>query len=144
MNPVRTAEGLTAGRGRLLTLVAEGKPIKAIAAARHTTPAAVADDVERLLLRLAEGVSSGADGALQRLRRLHEAIVEREEQGETLGRLLPGGVAEQAAAGGHGHRRDRAARGHRADVATSAATRRSPSTPTRPRWPPSSTPTGPR
>ena len=55
----------------------------------------MADDVERLWVRLAEGVSSGADGALKRLRRLHEAIVEREEQGETLARLLPGGVAEK-------------------------------------------------
>ena len=51
--------------------------------------------VERLWVRLAQGVSSGADGALKRLRRLHEAIVEREEQGETLARLLPGGVAEK-------------------------------------------------
>jgi class 3 adenylate cyclase len=78
----------------LLTAIAEGKPIKAIAAARHTTPAAVAEEVERLFVRLAEGVSSGTEGALRRLRRLHEAIVEREEQGETLSRLLPGGVAE--------------------------------------------------
>ena len=65
-------------------MVAEGKPIKAIAAARDVTAAAVAEEVERLFVRLAEGVSSGQDGALRRLRRLHEAIVEREEQGETL------------------------------------------------------------
>ena len=102
VNPVRTAASLTPDDDALLTLVAQGKPIKAIAAARHTTPAAVADDVERLWVRLAEGVSSGADGALKRLRRLHEAIVEREEQGESLGRLLPGGVAEKLLQEGRG------------------------------------------
>ena len=31
--------------------------------------------------------------ALRRLRMLHQAIVDREEQGETLSRLLPGGLA---------------------------------------------------
>ena len=95
VNPVRSVEELSPEDEALLTMVAEGKPIKAIAAARHTTPAAVADEVERLWVRLAQGVSSGADGALKRLRRLHEAIVEREEQGETLARMLPGGVAEK-------------------------------------------------
>ena len=39
--------------------------------------------------------SAGASGSLRRLRLLHQAIVEREEQGETLSRLLPGGVAEK-------------------------------------------------
>ena len=39
-------------------------------------------------------------GAIDRLRRLHRAIVEREEQGESLSRLLPTGVAEQLIAGG--------------------------------------------
>jgi class 3 adenylate cyclase/FixJ family two-component response regulator len=102
VNPVRSAEGLSADDEALLTMVAQGKPIKAIAAARRTTPAAVADDIERLWMRLAEGVSSGANGALKRLRRLHEAIVEREEQGETLARLLPGGVAEKLLREGRG------------------------------------------
>ena len=35
------------------------------------------------------------ESALQRLRLLHQAIVDREEQGETLSRLLPGGLAEK-------------------------------------------------
>jgi class 3 adenylate cyclase/FixJ family two-component response regulator len=102
VNPVRSAEGLSADDEALLTMVAQGKPIKGIAAARRTTPAAVADDIERLWMRLAEGVSSGTNGALKRLRRLHEAIVEREEQGETLARLLPGGVAEKLLREGRG------------------------------------------
>jgi class 3 adenylate cyclase len=55
----------------------------------------VADDVEKLFLKLAQGASSGAASALRRLRLLHQAIVDREEQGETLSRLLPGGLAEK-------------------------------------------------
>jgi len=79
----------------LLTLIAEGKPIKAIAVSRKTTPEAMAAEVEALFVRLAKGVSSGTEGALKRLRGLHQAIVDREEQGETLSRLLPGGLAEK-------------------------------------------------
>jgi class 3 adenylate cyclase/ActR/RegA family two-component response regulator len=95
VNPVRGDGELSADDDALLAMVAEGKPLKAIAAARRTTPTAVADDVERLFVRLAQGVSSGAESALRRLRLLQRAIVDREEQGETLSRLLPGGVAEK-------------------------------------------------
>ena len=41
-------------------------------------------------------------GALDRLRRLHQAIVEREEQGETLSRMLPTGLADTLLAEGRG------------------------------------------
>jgi adenylate cyclase len=58
-------------------------------------PEAISQDVERLFLRIAEGASHGQQGALRRLRMLHEAIVQREEQGETLSRFLPGGLAEK-------------------------------------------------
>lgn len=95
IRPVSSDGGLGPDEEELLALVAEGKPIKAIAASRDTTPAAIAEDVEKLFRRLAEGVSTGAAGALRRLRMLHEAIVEREEQGETLSRLLPTGLAEK-------------------------------------------------
>ena len=95
MRPVTTDGELTPAEEDLLRAVAEGKPIKAIAVARGTTAQAVADDVERLFLRLARDASSGAAGGLRRLRMLHQAIVEREEQGETLSRLLPGGLAEK-------------------------------------------------
>jgi adenylate cyclase len=100
VNPVRGAEDLDADQEDLLTLIAGGTPIKAIAAQRCTTPEAVSDAVERLFLVLAKGASSGAESALRRLRLLHQAIVDREEQGETLSRLLPGGIAEQLRAGG--------------------------------------------
>jgi DNA-binding NarL/FixJ family response regulator len=76
-----TAEGeLSAADEDLLRLVAEGKPIKAIAVTRRTTPEAVAEEVERLFLKLAQGASTGGASSL-RLRLLHQAIVDREEQG---------------------------------------------------------------
>jgi adenylate cyclase len=101
VRPVSTDGGLTEAEESLLQLVAEGKPIKAIAAAQHTTPASVADAVEELFVKLSQGVSAGASGSLKRLRMLHQAIVDREEQGETLSRLLPGGVAEMLRQEGH-------------------------------------------
>src|SRR5580700_2534684 len=39
--------------------------------------------------------SSRSRRALERLRMLHKVIVDREEQGESLSRMLPGGVAQQ-------------------------------------------------
>ena len=95
MRPMTTGGDLEREDEQLLAMVAEGKPIKAIAAATQATPAAVAEAVERLFVKLAEGVSSGSGSALRRLRMLHEAIVSREEQGETLSRLLPSGLAEK-------------------------------------------------
>src|SRR5947208_2267297 len=80
--------------------IAAGKPIKAIAAAQKATPAAVNDAVEHLFLKIAQAASGGSQAALKRLRMLHEAIIDREEQGETLSRLLPGGVAEKLRAEG--------------------------------------------
>ena len=81
-----------------------------------TTPAAVADAVEQLFLKLSEGASDRHGRRAARLRMLHQAIVDREEQGETLSRLLPGGLAEKLRNEGRAHRRDRGARGHRAHV----------------------------
>jgi class 3 adenylate cyclase/ActR/RegA family two-component response regulator len=100
VNPVRRTGGLDHEDEALLEMIAEGKPIKAIAAATSSTPAAVEARVESLFLRLAEGVSAGTAGALDRLRRLHSAIVSREEQGESLSRLLPTGVAARIRARG--------------------------------------------
>jgi class 3 adenylate cyclase/ActR/RegA family two-component response regulator len=100
MNPVRRTGGLDVGDEALLSMVAEGKPIKVIAAATQSTPGAVEAKIEQLFRRLAEGVSAGQAGALERLRRLHLAIVSREEQGESLSRLLPTGVAARIRARG--------------------------------------------
>jgi adenylate cyclase len=87
--------GLSSSEESLLNMVAEGRPIKAIAAALRTTPEAVDAQVEALFVALAEGVTKGTEGAIRRLRLLHQCIVDREEQGETLSRLLPGGLAEK-------------------------------------------------
>jgi adenylate cyclase len=95
LQPVISPGGLLPAEEELLAMVAEGKPIKAIAAARKEPPEAVDAQVEAVFLKLAAGVSAGQHGAIQRLRLLHQAIVDREEQGETLSRLLPGGLAEK-------------------------------------------------
>src|SRR4029077_944807 len=95
IRPVTTHGGFSPEEEDLLGMVAEGKPIKAIAVARGLPAEAVDAEVEAVFVKLAEGVSAGTEGALQRLRLLHKAIVDREEQGETLSRLLPGGLAEK-------------------------------------------------
>ncbi|MFI5046424.1 MAG: adenylate/guanylate cyclase domain-containing protein [Acidimicrobiia bacterium] len=95
VEPVTDDAGLTAADQELLHEVAAGRPIKAIAATQGTTATAVATAVEELFLKLSAGASTGTTGALKRLRMLHQAIVDREEQGEQLSRLLPSGLAEK-------------------------------------------------
>ena len=95
LGPIIAPGGLLPAEEELLALIAEGKPIKAIAVARKSPPEAVDAEVEAVFLKLAAGVSAGQQGAIRRLRLLHQAIVDREEQGETLSRLLPGGLAEK-------------------------------------------------
>lgn len=98
--PLRSDGVLTPDEEGLLQQVAEGTPIKAIAVNRGTTAAAIDTAIEDLFRKLAEGLTSGQTGSLERLKRLHRAIMDREEQGETLRRLLPGGVAEKLLAEG--------------------------------------------
>ena len=98
--PVRRSD-LSPAEEQLLQQVAEGTPIKAIAVGSKTTPADVATQVERLFVRLAEGLSAGDRQCLDRLKTLQQAIVDREEQGESISRLLPDGVAARLKAGGH-------------------------------------------
>jgi len=86
----------------LLRLLAEGRDIKAIALARGTTPEAVDDDIEQLFVALAAGISAGNFGSLERLKKLHQAIIDRREQGDSLSRLLPEGIAEHLRERGHG------------------------------------------
>ncbi len=95
VRPVISPGELAPAEKELLGMIAEGKPIKAIAAARRVPPEAVDTEVEAVFVKLAAGVASGNPAALNRLRMLHQAIVDREEQGETLSRLLPGGLAEK-------------------------------------------------
>jgi adenylate cyclase len=91
--PVVPAGHLSPAEENLLGLIAEGKTIKAIAAIRQVPPEAVAAEVDAVFVRLSQSVSAGNQSALRRLRMLHQAIVDREEQGETLSRLLPSGLA---------------------------------------------------
>jgi len=93
VNPARRDDVLTPDQESLLLEVAEGRPVKAIAHSRMLTPETVNDQIEELFLALARGASDGQVDALKRLRQLHTAILEREEQGQTLSRLLPGGLA---------------------------------------------------
>jgi class 3 adenylate cyclase/DNA-binding NarL/FixJ family response regulator len=106
--PARSAGELTSAEEDLLRQIAEGRPVKAIAAAAGSTPEAVNRAAEDLFLHLAQDASAGREGALRRLRLLQRAIVDREEQGETLSRLLPGGLAEKLRAeGGEAGRTER-------------------------------------
>jgi class 3 adenylate cyclase len=95
MQPVTPTGGLSSTDESLLRMVAEGRTIKAIAAAQKTTAASVSAAVDQLFLKLAEEASTGSRSSLDRLKMLHRAIVDGKEQGESLSRLLPGGVAEK-------------------------------------------------
>ena len=101
-SPLRTEGELTPDEEDLLQQVAAGIPINAIAGARDTTPADVDAAIEALFVTLADGLSAGQEGSLERLKRLHRAIMDRKEQGDSLGRLLPGGVAEKLREEGRG------------------------------------------
>ena len=109
----------------------QGTPVKAIAASWEAPPEAVNDAVEALFLKLAEGASAGGRARCERLRMLQQAIVDREEQGETLSRFLPGGLAEKLRTDRAGHRPRPNASTSPCSCPTSGATRPSPSTPTR-------------
>ena len=98
--PVRAGADLSEREEALLQQVAEGRTVNAIAAQMQTTPAAADAAIEALFIRLAEGLTSGHSDSLKRLRSLQRAIVDRKEQGESLSRLLPGGVAAQIIEGG--------------------------------------------
>ena len=95
VSPARREGELGAEDEDLLRQVAEGRPVKAIATSRGDPPEAVNAAIEQLFLTLARGASAGQEDALRRLRMLHAAILRREEQGETLSRLLPSGLVDK-------------------------------------------------
>jgi adenylate cyclase len=95
VSPARVDGALSAEQEELLRQIAEGRPVKAIANAMSVPPEVVNDAIEALFLALANGASAGQADALHRLRLLHTAILDREEQGHTLSRMLPGGLAER-------------------------------------------------
>jgi class 3 adenylate cyclase/DNA-binding NarL/FixJ family response regulator len=103
LRPLGEAD-LSTAEEELLAWVAEGRPIKAIAIKRRTTGADVAASVEQLFFKLAKQATGGGEAGLRNLRRLHQAIVDREEQGAMLSRLLPGGIADRLRQRGHATR----------------------------------------
>ena len=94
-DPISSEGNLDEPEQELITCIAEGTSIKAIAVTMDTTPADIDNRIERLWVKLAAGVSSGNSNAINQLKTLQRAIAAREEQGEELSRLLPGGVAEK-------------------------------------------------
>src|SRR2546421_4098903 len=82
VRPASQGTDLSSDEEELLQMLAEGKPIKAIAVARRTTPADVDDALQRLFLKLAQAASGGAARALRRPPPFHQAVVDREEAGE--------------------------------------------------------------
>jgi class 3 adenylate cyclase/ActR/RegA family two-component response regulator len=100
LTPARGEGELDEREEQLLQWIAEGRPVKAIATTLNITAEAANDAVEDLFLRLAKEASAGRESALRRLRLLQKAIIDREEQGETLSRLLPGRLAEKLRSGG--------------------------------------------
>jgi class 3 adenylate cyclase len=101
VRPISDAD-LSPADEELLGMVAQGRTIKAIAIRRRTTGADVAASIEQLFFTLAKQATGGGEAGVRNLRRLHQAIVDREEQGEVLSRLLPGGVADRLRLGGRG------------------------------------------
>ena len=99
LKPVQD-DSLSDADQELLAMVASGMPIKAIAVTRKVPAEAAASDVERLFQILATDAAAGKAQGLQCLRMLHRAIVDREEQGETLSRMLPSGLADKLRSGG--------------------------------------------
>src|SRR5215472_10195398 len=76
VRPVIAPGELAPAEEELLGMIAEGKPIKAIAVARQVPPEAVDAEVEAVFVKLAAGVASGNPAALNRLRMLHQAIID--------------------------------------------------------------------
>jgi len=99
--PISSDGMLDGDEEQLVTFIAEGTSIKAIAVTLRTTPTDIDTRIEKLWVKLAAGVSSGNSNAINQLKTLQRAIAAREEQGEVLSRLLPGGVAERMRQGGH-------------------------------------------
>src|SRR5215471_2675085 len=67
VQPARADGELDEREDQLLRWIAEGRPVKAIAASWNTTAQAANDAIEELFLKLAKEASAGRTGALRRL-----------------------------------------------------------------------------
>jgi class 3 adenylate cyclase/DNA-binding NarL/FixJ family response regulator len=94
LHPVIGAD-LTSREDALLRMLAEGKPLKAMAASRRTTPGAVTDEIEALVVRLLRAADAGSAEPLRRMRAMLQRLVDLQEQSDVLSRLLPEGLANE-------------------------------------------------
>src|SRR2546430_15433763 len=88
VRPASQGTDLSSDEEELLQMLAEGKPIKAIAVARRTTPADVDDALQRLFLKLAQAASGGGAAAPRPPQRSHQAGGRPAEARETQARAL--------------------------------------------------------
>lgn len=100
VRPLTSERDLTEAEEHLLRLIAEGRDVKAIAAATTRDLCDVSGAIDELFLKLARSADKGAHSAVARLRTLHDAIVDRRRFEQSLHRLLPGGLAEKLRANG--------------------------------------------
>ena len=116
--PVRDRGRARPSEEELLRQVAEGRPVKAIAAAAgHARRRRSTTAIEDAVPHARRGARAGQGERAARLRMLHTAIVDREEQGETLSAgCCPAGSPTKLRRDGRRIGDDRAAHRHRADV----------------------------
>jgi class 3 adenylate cyclase/DNA-binding NarL/FixJ family response regulator len=81
----------------ILDLMAKGMGYAEMAEALETTQEAVDRRVTELFQRLAEEAGQGESRAVDQLKRLHEAVVDRETSARTLRSFVPSQVAERLA-----------------------------------------------
>lgn len=79
----------------ILDLMAQGMGYAEMAEALGTTQEAIDRRVTELFRRLAEGAGRGASAAVDELKRLHAAVVDRETSARTLKSFLPVQVVER-------------------------------------------------
>jgi adenylate cyclase len=81
----------------ILDLMAKGMGYAEMAEALQTSPEAVDRRVTELFRRLAEEAGQGESRAVDELKRLHEAVVDREASARTLRSFVPSQVAQRLA-----------------------------------------------
>jgi len=82
----------------ILDLMAEGLGYAAMAERLRTTPEAIDRRVTALFGRLSGEAGRGAAHAVDQLKRLHAAVVEREQSAQALRSFVPSGVADRIGA----------------------------------------------
>ena len=84
---------------RLLGMMASGLTYADMAGELDTTEEAVDRQVTDLFRKLASDAGRGAAHAVDQIKQLHSAVVQREAQAQTLRSFVPSGIAERLGAG---------------------------------------------